>query len=257
VILFLRVAGIAWAAWDRKYFILTWMVIPYLVEPRSAPAVSYYAFCVLITLGLTGALLNLVLLIKKHLGPTDPKSKEEVKNRVGEKDANLPHWHEMHWMNLTILTLLFYLFLDSLLYSFPLINTTLQKDSLEAMEWAQANTPVGSSFLILRGDSGVMVDPVQEWFPAIAQRRSNTTLQGLEWTLNSRFPKRLNELKGLQDCEEISCVEDWAELNSLHYTHLMLDHTRLSDSFISSIYSDPAYGLIFANDPYTLFETKP
>ena len=257
LILLLRVAGIAWAAWDRKFFILAWMAIPYVVEPRSAPAVSYYPFSMLIALGLTGAFFNLVLLFKKRFRSAKPNLEKVVKEGMGETVANPPHWYEIHWMNLTILTLFFYLFFDSLLYSFPLINTSLKKDSVEAMEWARANTPVASSFLILRGESGVMVDPVQEWFPALAQRHSNTTLQGLEWTLNSGFTARLIELSDLQDCEEVTCVEDWADHNGLNYTHLMVDHTRLSNSFLSSIYSDPTYKLIFENDRYNIYVTEP
>jgi hypothetical protein len=143
------------------------------------------------------------------------------------------------------------------LYSFPLINTSLKKDSVEAMQWIEASTPIGSSFLILRAESGIMVDPVQEWFPAIAQRQSKTTLQGLEWTLNSGFTARLNELTEVQECTGVNCVEDWADQNGLHYTHLMLDQTRLSNSFLASISSDPAYRLIFENDKYAIYETKP
>ena len=75
------------------------------------------------------------------------------------------------------------------------------------MLWVRENTPADSSFLILTGRADVMTDAVQEWFPALAERHSATTLQGLEWTLGGEFYPRWNELSALQSCREMACIE--------------------------------------------------
>ena len=95
-----------------------------------------------------------------------------------------------------------------------------------------------------------MTDPVQEWFPALADRHSVTTLQGLEWLLRGDFVTRWDQLSALQRCEETGCVTAWAEEIGLEFDHLVVDASNVSvDMFLSQ-----GYSVVFDNGRYVVLK---
>ena len=98
-----------------------------------------------------------------------------------------------------------------------------------------------------------MVDPVQEWFPALAGRRSKTTLPGAEWTLAEGFMPRVYDLYALQDCERVECVEKWSTQTGLDFTHLLVDKSGVGEALFSSIASDLNYEMIYENLQFVVF----
>jgi hypothetical protein len=50
-----------------------------------------------------------------------------------------------------------------------------------ALAWIAAETDPGAVFLVLSGQGNPLHSPLLEWFPALADRRSLTTVQGREW----------------------------------------------------------------------------
>jgi hypothetical protein len=233
VLTVLRVAGLVWALWKRKFFLVAWMALPYFVEPRSAAAVSFYPFSMLAALGLLDGFPALLQRLKKKEPGQEPSLATT----------------ETKWVNLSVLTILFYLFIESAFFTFPLVNTTLRSPATNIMAWIKRNTPDNSRFLVLSGDTGAMVDPLQEWFPALAERRSQTTLQGLEWTLAEGFVPRLNALSSLQTCEQLACLEDWSKETGLDFTHLLVKRSgvpadllvALKRSDYEVIHEDPEF----------------
>lgn len=116
------------------------------------------------------------------------------------------------------------------------------------MLWVHENTPVDGEFVILTGRQDPMTDPVQEWFPVLAERHSATTLQGLEWTLKENFNNRSDQLAALQYCRELDCVDGWVKKMDLRYTHVVVDKTIIPvDIFLSQ-----GYILLFDNDRYVV-----
>lgn len=101
-----------------------------------------------------------------------------------------------------------------------------------------------------------MVDPVQEWFPALSNRHSSTTLQGLEWTLFNRFMPRLGELYDLQECSGAVCVEKWADRTALLFTHVLIDKPRVGEGLLSSFRDDPEYVMIYENPTFVIFAAR-
>jgi len=237
VLTILRIAGLIWALWKRQYFLIAWMFLPYFVEPRSAPAVSFYPFSMLAALGLADALPAFVRLLRRK--------------QAG--DAMPPAFTGIKWMNLSVLTILFYLFIESAFFSFPLVNTTLHPSAAEVMAWIGDNTPQDSGFLIITGDPGAMVDPMQEWFPALAERHSQTTLQGLEWTLAEGFVPRLNDLSALQICDTVRCIEDWSAKTGLSFTHLLVMKEGVSEGLVASL-SQSHYKLIYETAEFSVYQ---
>jgi hypothetical protein len=106
------------------------------------------------------------------------------------------------------------------------------------MTWVKDNTPKDARFLVITGNPDAMVDPMQEWFPALAGRRSQTTLQGLEWTLAAEFFSRFDDLTQLQRCEQMMCIEDWSKETGIEFTHLLIDTRDLPDGRFDSLQED-------------------
>ena len=92
------------------------------------------------------------------------------------------------------------------------------------MLWVSQNTPKDSKFLILSGETQLMRDPIQEWFPALAERRSQTTLQGLEWVWGEKFIDSILTFQELIACfrQNLSCITNQAAQLQISFDHLYI-----------------------------------
>lgn len=235
----LAIIGIVWNLWNRKFFLPVWMLLPYFVEPRSASAFAYFPACIMAA----QAIVDVFPLTVDWL------------NRKRGKEASSVDFVERKGLSLALFGLLFLWFVQSTFYDFALVNTSLVPPMPEqAMNWVQVNTPKGTQFLVLTGNDGVMTDPIQEWFPAFSQRRSQTTLQGLEWTLGNDFFPRLNQLASLQLCQTVACVEKWSDETQLSYTDILVEKSSQTQPILDSLKSDTRYKLIYDNPKYAVFE---
>lgn len=239
LLLVLRLIGLVWAIWKRRFFLIAWMALPYFAEPRSAPVVTFFSFCMLIALALTDALPAIVNRFKRE------QSAETISAPLSE----------IRWLNRVIFLLFIYLFIESSLLSFRLINTTLKSPAIDAMTWIKRSTPEESQFLILTGKPDAMVDPMQEWFPALTERRSQTTLQGLEWTLADGFVLRLGYLSRLQGCEQVKCIENWSQEASLGFTHVLIEKSVSMNHLLNSL-QQSNYQLIYETPEFMVYQRK-
>src|SRR5581483_8450289 len=176
---FLRIIGVIWGLAKRQFFLVAWVLLPYFVEPRSAGGISYFPSCLLIALAVTEALPALLEWIQQKMG-----------RAITPRDFT-----QRGWLTVGLFVVVLYFFVMGVLFDFSLANTSLKPPlPQEAMEWVRQNTLAGSQFFILTRNSGIMTDPIQEWFPALTDRRSQTTMQGLEWTLGENFFPRLDAM---------------------------------------------------------------
>lgn len=80
----------------------------------------------------------------------------------------------------------------------------------EAMEWARQNTRDDSTFLVMHAHAW---EPGLEWFPALSERRSVTTVPGYEWVAGAYYPRWLaNRAAGecvRKDADSAQCLEEW------------------------------------------------
>lgn len=235
----LRWAGIIWSLWKRRFFPVAWVFLPYFVEPRSAAAASALPSAMLMALAVTDVLPALAALIRREV----PR-------------ATLKDVAQQGWVNAAVLILMFGFTVAGALHDFSLANTTLKPpDPQNTMEWVKQNTPEASQFLILTGHTGVATDPIQEWFPALTGRRSQTTSQGLEWTLGPAFFTRINQLIALQQCADAACVENWSAETGLSYTDILVERSALTSTLIDSLDQRQDYHMIFASAKYRLYES--
>ena len=231
ILILLRLAGIIWEASHRRFTLVLWAVLAYVLDQRSAGTTSFLAFSMLCAVGFADALPFAVTFAVNWL-----------KTKTASTAIN---FFQLRWLNITLFAIVFYLFVECGLYSYVLVNTSLRTpEPFQAMQWVSENTPANSRFLLLTGNSGIMSDPIQEWFPALAQRRSQTTMQGLEWTLKNDFFPRLGSLGTLQACTNMECVNQWSVNTGLGYDYVLIQKSNATQPLLNSILSDVGLSLI-------------
>lgn len=198
LLLILRFAGLFYAIWKREYFLLSLLLIPAVLDPRSAASIALLAFSMLAALGFLDLLPHLQKLRGVELRPI-------LTYRLGAG---------------TLLLVAFVLFVECGLLNYRLVNTTLTADERSAMSWLSDNLPPDQNFILVTGKTYSMSDPAQEWFPVFSGQHSQSTLQGLEWTLGAQFESRLSELAALQACDDFSCVEKFSARTGLSYDYI-------------------------------------
>ena len=118
--------------------------------------------------------------------------------------------------------LLLYLTLNSFTPMLDLANVSLSQADRQAMAWVQTNTPASSRFLVISGNTGLMCDPISEWFPALTGRQSVNTIQGQEWLLGKNFADRTTEYVDMQSCSasDPACTDRYAAQTGAGYIYL-------------------------------------
>ncbi|MFN8638993.1 MAG: glycosyltransferase family 39 protein [Dehalococcoidia bacterium] len=85
----------------------------------------------------------------------------------------------------------------------------------EAMAWVRAATPADSRFFVLSPASGWWSDMQGEWFPALTERQSVTTVQGHEWLRDQKFETVIQRQLDAAWCGwfDSVCMLGWAQRN--------------------------------------------
>lgn len=234
-----RMVGILCGLWKRKYFLVAWIVLPYLVEPRSAPSIAFYPFCMLMAFTLADALPALVDYLRK-----------------GNSPSRKPAFNERGWLNSTLLLVMVYLFVESSLFGFRLINTSLSIADRDAMVWIQQNTPLQSRFLPITGVQSPEIDPFAEWFPALTERRSQATIQGFEWLLGSKFYERYGDFAEVQTCKTPACIAQWSARTGLDYQYLVIQKSGVDKMLIALLDKANEYEVVYSTNEISIYSLQ-
>ena len=231
---FFWLLGLFGAIYKRRFDLLVWGFAAYLVDQRSASIVTSFLYPMLAAYGFMDVTPTLVNWFRTRRWNNELD--DALFNRRG--------------LSMSLLGIIFYLLIECFVHAYVIRNVTLPYAAQNMMAWVTHNTPPDSRFLILTGHVDAMTDPVQEWFPALADRHSVTTLQGLEWLLRGDFVTRWDQLSALQRCEETGCVTAWAEEIGLEFDHLVVDASNVSvDMFLSQ-----GYSVVFDNGRYVVLK---
>ena len=225
----------------KKFLLPVWLVLPFFVDPRSASGMALIPMSLMAAYG-----FDIVLAPALH----------SLRGRAGA-------WLGNRFITLTLFGIAFYLFFSSAIFGLGLVGGSLSASDRETIDWVDANIPSGSNFLLLTGEQYSMKDPFQEWFPALTEQHSQTTLQGDEWTLGADFFPFYGELVALQHCAEISCVEAWEDRTGLSHQYLLIkilpsdSSSPLRDSLgllTTSVRTSNQYKLIHESKDAAIFE---
>jgi hypothetical protein len=132
----------------------------------------------------------------------------------------------------------------------------LDREERELAAWVSEHTPPDSRFLIVTSAAEGEPDPFSEWFPALAQRVSVLTPQGLEWT--GGYGARAALAVRFTRCvpEGVTCLDRLADSLPPH-THVVVGKSARGSHDLSRIFSgllrSPAFEPVFDSPAGTVF----
>ncbi len=228
---------------QRNFFLITWIVLAYLIDTRGGDGVALLAESMLAGLGLL-----------------------QLSAWISRSDSLQPEGMMMKRISqILVFGAAFYFILVASVSVFQLINTSLKPEDIKMIEWVNSNVDDGKTFLLSTGREFSMSDPMQEWFPALTKQRSATTLQGLEWTLAERFFPWYKQLVAFQHCADMACVNQWSTNNNVDYDYLIVTIPPKSDesefgkslrSLALSTRNSVSYVLVYQSENALVFEVK-
>ncbi len=220
----------------REFLLPLWVTAPLFFEPRSAPQFMVIPLGMLAGIGLVDVLLPAL-------------------RRVSENQPRA----SMLAVGGFVAYLFLYLLLSAYLLGSNIANSvTLKPSDRAAFAWVKENTPAGSRFMILTG-AGAVTDPVAEWFPALAKRKSVNTIFGLEWLRAVSFRKEIEQYYALQSCldQEVGCLQRWVQETGSGFTHVLVHKKGSEYLLLASLQHSPDYQLIYDTPTIAIFEKAP
>ncbi len=238
----LGMIGFATRLAQKDYLLPAAYILPFIVEPRSAPTFAMIPFAMLAGIALTDIIL-----------PTPKKTNPRVALAV------------MFFIG-------FYLLGSTLYFGTQLAGTTVSMANREAFDWVKSNTPLESRFLVLTGENDLFCDGVSEWFPALTGRVSLTTIQGTEW-LPGKFSVAVSTQPTIQNClsgdDALRCIEQTAKRANLQYDFIyiarqstiknlcrVISTTTRGDSLIFALEEQSGHTPIYETDEVSIFSLQ-
>jgi hypothetical protein len=138
-----------------------------------------------------------------------------------------------------------------------------------AMRWVQKNTPIDSQFLVLTGEPEAMCESSAEWFPALAERTSLSTLQGREWLLGNKFGEFIGHRAAIQSCidEGLECLNRESAYFGADYDYIYVSiqtptsnckltetSNRTTRGLITALESAQEYSVVYRSKMVVIFE---
>ncbi len=238
----LCLVGIFAVSRRREFPLVTWALAPFFVDPRNAPAIAIFPLLMLASEGAHCLNAEFVRAYLKTFHTNADKNAFPFRAAAGIFAA-----------------LLLYLFFVSWRETSNLARVSLASADRETMEWVRQNTPVESRFLLFTNSGQVssMTDSYQEWFPALAERNSQNTLQGLEWTLSSDFFSYSQRLIILQSCQTADCLIDWMRQEDVEADYLVFKKQGVSAPLTESLRMESGYQVVYDSENALIFLAIP
>lgn len=245
-ILVFAILGFARKILHQDWILPVWALAAALVNPRSLER----SLSIPLSL-LAGTALDEIILPGLH----------SLRERLPLRSSLFP--------NLFSAALIGYLLFRSALTAMLYIaSTTRTLDSLppadrSAMTWVSEHTPPESRFLLLTPPMIWENNHTAEWFPALADRFSASTVQGSEWLpggypLRSRIYRLINEcaLETSPDCLQRALSESGQGFDYIYLSGKMQDRhsgVRFPLPMETALRESPSYSLLYEKDGVLVF----
>ena len=218
-IAFFAVLGFIVVLVDRNFFLHAWLILQFVIEPRSGSLFMMIPLIMLSAMGLE--------FIFRYLARLQAPSRTQVKSvsslkkysknglntdtsisYLGDDPQKVNEDSLIDYANIFVSTAPRVLFLFLTIYFiisayaasyFIFDRATLGPVDLQAMQWVKANTPLDSTFILITGGQPLL-DPTSDWFPVLASRKNLTTVFGYEWLPDGLFPGRVSQYNDQQAC---------------------------------------------------------
>jgi hypothetical protein len=228
------------ASLARKQFLLpAWMLILYLIEPRSGTLYAMLPLALLI-----GFALDSVILPSLR-----PKRDIEISGNSNPLGGKISQYF--------LLFLFAYCALSAYSISLKIKeDMSLQPTDLAAFSWVRENTSIDANFLLVT-EQLPLRDAWSEWFPVLTERHSQATVFGYEWVNDGHFENRLEVYKNLQACayESVDCLDNWHQgiMGDHSYVYLWNPNGALHYPLSVYLQRNPDYDLVFQNKQTLIF----
>ncbi len=239
----------------RDFFIPLWLLLPFFVEPRSAPTVATIPLALLAGIAVSEIIFTAL-------------SRFESATRQIQFENPL----QARSVQLFMLFIGFYLLGSNFYFGTQVAGTTLTSANRAAFDWVVSNTPADSRFLILTGDKELFCDSTQEWFPVLTNRVSLTTLQGREWLDGRRFTNTISNLQNIQGClasdSPMECLKENIIDSNFNYIYItrvapLKNYCRAGgtairgETLIYDLEQDARYSKAYESKAVVIFMQKP
>ena len=258
VIAVLGLIGIGKCLVRRDYLLPLWLVIPFLVEGRSASVPAAIPLAMLAAIGL----IDVVLPALQGSAVRASMTVDENENNAAERSEPVSGIER----NVLIYVVLYLLF-STYQFGAQLSNVIVYPPDRVAMSWVKGNTPVDTRFLVLTGTTSVSCDPVLEWFPALAERQSIFTVQGREWIDGKDFGDFVISSYKVQRClssDDVSCLDEAVSRSQYDYVYISTvlrtngcvspDVPKTFPYFLESIGEDPRFDLVYETEDVLIYK---
>ncbi len=201
----LGLVGLARQVACREWLLPLWLVLPFIVEGRSAHLPAVIPLSMLAAI----AVLNVVFAALRTI-------------QSGDVVVVQPRYGVTPTERGIFFYLFLYLLFSSLVFGVQISSARVYEGDQVALGWIRENTPPEARFLVLTGSRSVSYDPLPEWFPALAERHSVYTVQGLEWVAGESFSAAVRNAARAQDCLLVStaCVLESIQNTPVDYIYI-------------------------------------
>jgi len=231
--------GAIFKLYQKEFLLPVWICIPFILSNRSAPSYAIIPLALLCTLAISEILIPAI---------TSARDKTLITENIREGKI-------YSITKILVGIMIIYAVSSAFWWSMLTMNNyVLSKENQNAMQWVRTSTPRETHFMLLTSESNSGLDEVQEWFPALAERVSITTIQGKEWLPGNQFNLAEESTKQLQsECitAGVACIEDWGEKNQVEYDYVYVVDTS------NSPYSLPIVNSLSTASDYLLVYTSP
>jgi hypothetical protein len=233
----LNLAGILVCFKKREFLLPAWVLLPFFLDPRNAPAIVNFPLVMLAVEGL--------YFLREEFDQAYARTMQ--KNNKTVHPTQIPQW--------ILAALLLYFVYLSYSSAGNLVRVSLTLSDRVTMEWIKENTPADSRFLLItnQGQFSPMTDSYQEWFPTLTERNSQNTLQGKEWTLGPKFYSHTQDLVALQSCSDVECLHGWLARNDMEFDYLLFQRRYTSNEFLLSVKNDERYIVVYESGDVVIF----
>lgn len=252
----LAIIGMLFCLFKRRYDIVIWLVLIGFLNPRSANRALVFPVTILAAIALDELICPALDRLRASQNEGRVKSKSRFQN-----DAQI-------YSHLFILFSIGFPFFLGFLNTFGVhpVLSMLPSQELEAMAWISENTEKDSLYVILNPSIGWHHDKMGEWFPALTQRKSLTTIQGTEWLPDTAFEKDKQIYDNLKECADTgeSCVSAWSRQYGKKFDYLVV--SRINGSmqsldtglsyFNRTMEESGNYNRVYENEAVTVFKKK-
>ena len=207
----------------KDWFLPVWLFAIFVTTPRHGPTPAAMPLAILASMGLAQflipSLMQVALFIKNRFNYA--KMATMPRNKFPQR--LLPSWVVFSGVVAVICILI----LNGTYYAAHTPLAALTGSERSAMTWIKHNTPDKSQFIVLSKSLSWDDARVAEWFPVLADRKSLTTAQGLEWIPGNVFLSKVESIlklkqHQLEDNALVKYVE--SQDDSFQYVAVFIPH---------------------------------